>query len=93
MPMTRTIPAVRNAPTKDPVAPTMLIFRFCHPKRAPVMPNQDRPTDQAAHLACQPYFLQLAQIWLPGVAVAHRRRQNGAQTVPKRCRGGASLLT
>ena len=25
---------------------------------------------QAAHLSCQPYFLQLAKLWLPGVTVA-----------------------
>ena len=27
-------------------------------------------TMQAAHRQCQPYFLQLAKLWLPGVAVA-----------------------
>jgi hypothetical protein len=26
-------------------------------------------TFQAAHQACQPYYLQLAQLWLPGAAV------------------------
>jgi hypothetical protein len=37
-------------------------------------------TMQAAHLQCQPLFLQLAQLWLPGVGVA--RTETSITAVP-----------